>query len=164
MEPWKFIVVKDEVLKEKIRPFCWNQPQITTCSELVLILANIEDIRPQNEYVKNMFNRRKLPNDKLEAYLDIYASHLKDTMSTEDTRLAWTAKQCYIALANMMTGAASIGIDSCPIEGFEKENVENLLGIDTSKYQLAVIVPFGYRINPQSKQLRKDIEDVVEYL
>ncbi|MHB0994098.1 MAG: nitroreductase family protein, partial [Sulfurovum sp.] len=57
-----------------------------------------------------------------------------------------------------------IGIDSCPIEGFEKEKVETVLGLDTSKYQVAALVPFGYRINEQPTQLRLPFEQVVEFI
>jgi nitroreductase len=64
----------------------------------------------------------------------------------------------------MMTAAAIRGIDTCPIEGFEKEKVEEVLGVDTNKYQLSVVLPVGYRINPQSIQLREKLEDVVEYI
>lgn len=163
MEPWKFLVVQDQDLKEKIRPYCWNQPQITTCSDLVIILAKIEDLKPNNSYVETMFSRRPLPQEKIDAYLDLYSKHLAHTMSSDENILCWTARQCYIALGNMMSAAASIEIDSCPIEGFEKENIEKLLELDTSKYQLAVILPLGYRINEQSTQLRLPFEEVVEF-
>ena len=164
MEPWKFLVVQNQELKEKLRPFCWNQPQITTCSDLVIILAKIDAVKPEGDYVPTMFARREMPKEKLDFYLDLYAKHLNHTMSSDENILAWTAKQCYIAMGNMMTAAASIGVDSCPIEGFEKENIENTLGLDTSKYQLAVIMPLGFRVNEQSSQLRLSKDEVVEYI
>ena len=163
MEPWKFLVVQDQKLKEKLRPYCWNQVQITTCSDLVIVLAKIDDLKPSNDYVKTMFSRRPLPQEKIDAYLDLYSKHLAHTMSSEENILCWSARQCYIALGNMMSAAASIEIDSCPIEGFEKENIEKLLKLDTSKYQLAVILPLGYRVNEQSKQLRLSFDEVVEF-
>ncbi|MBT8348631.1 MAG: NAD(P)H-dependent oxidoreductase, partial [Sulfurovum sp.] len=84
--------------------------------------------------------------------------------SSDENIYAWTAKQSYIALGNMMTAAAFIGIDSCPIEGFEKESLEEVLELDTSKYQVAVVVPFGYRANEQSSQLRLPFDEVVEFI
>ncbi|UOG93745.1 MAG: NAD(P)H-dependent oxidoreductase [Candidatus Thiothrix sulfatifontis] len=75
----------------------------------------------------------------------------------------WSSKQCYIALANMLTGAASMGIDSCPIEGFSKSGVEALLGVDTSQYGAAVVVAFGYRAGEQPAKLRQPLADLVEY-
>ena len=164
MEPWKFLVVQSQDVKEKIKPLCWNQPQITTCSDLLIYLSDVESVKPQNEYVKNMFSRRELPEEALTKYLNVYGSFLAQTMSSTENILAWTAKQTYIAMGNMMTAASYIGIDSCPIEGFEKENLEKLLEIDTNKWQISVIVAFGYRINPISKKLRLDSNEVIEYL
>ncbi len=63
----------------------------------------------------------------VEAYIKKYSSHLEDTFSSDEKTLAWTSRQTYIAMANMITAAAVKGIDSCPIEGFEKENVEKVL-------------------------------------
>lgn len=163
MEPWKFIVVQNQDLKEQLKPYCWNQNQITTCSDLIVIVADIENVKPYSKYVKDMFSKRDLPQEAYDKYLGVYANHLENTMKDSESILAWTAKQCYIAMGNMMTAASYIDIDSCPIEGFEKQNVENILQIDTSKEQLAVVVAFGYRINPISKKLRRDRKDIIEY-
>ena len=164
MEPWKFLVITNEELKAKLRPVCWNQIQITSCSHLVVILAAIDDVKPEFGVVERKFRRREMPQEKLDMYLGLYSSHLKNTLSSDENILAWTAKQTYIALGNMMSAAAIKGIDSCPIEGFEKEKVEEILALDTKKYQLSVIVPFGYRINEQSSQLREKFEDIVEFI
>jgi nitroreductase len=164
MEPWKFLVITNEDLKEKLKPFCWNQPQITTCSHLVIILAAIDAVKPQSGEVERKFKRREMPQDKLDFYLGLYASHLANTLSSDENVYTWTAKQSYIALGNMMTAAAIKGVDSCPIEGFEKENVEKVLDLDLTKYQVSCILPFGYRINEQSTQLRESLEKVVEFI
>ena len=163
MEPWKFLVVQNEELKAKIRPACWDQVQVTSCSDLIIILASIEDVKPVSGYPEKMFSRREMPQEQKDFYLDLYAKHLAKTLSTDENILAWTARQCYIAASNMMTTAASLGIDSCPIEGFDKEAVETILELDTKKYQLAVVLPFGYRVNEQSTQLRHTFNDVVEF-
>ena len=164
MEAWNFLVITNEELKAKLRPFCWDQVQITSCSHLVIVLAGIENAKVESGMPKKRFLRREMPQEKLDFYLDIYAKHLAKTLSSDENIYAWTARQSYIALGNMMTAAAFIGIDSCPIEGFEKENVEEVLGLDTSKYQVAVIVPFGYRLNEQSTQLRLPFDEVVEFI
>ena len=164
MEPWKFVVIQNDELKAKVRPFCWDQVQVTSCSDLVVILARIEDVKPESGVPAKKFARREMPQDKLDFYINVYSSHLKETLSNDENILAWTARQCYLAASNMMTAAASIGIDSCPIEGFEKEKVEEVLELDTSKYQVAMVLPFGYRINEQSKQLRASFDDVVEFI
>ena len=164
MEAWKFLVITNADLKEKLRRVCWDQVQITSCSHLVVVLTGIESVKPEFGLVKKRFQRREMPQEKLDFYMDIYASHLADTLSTDEKIEAWTAKQTYIAAGNMMTCAASLGIDSCPIEGFEKEKVEEILEIDTSKYRVSVIIPFGYRLNEQTTQLRLPFDEVVEFI
>ena len=164
IEPWKFLVITNQELKEKLKPFCWNQPQITTCSHLVVVLAAIENAKVEGGKVKERFARWKLPEEKMEFYINLYSNHLQKTLSNNENIYYWTAKQTYIAAANMMTAAAYIGIDSCPIEGFEKENVEKILGLDTSKFQLSLIIPFGYRINPQQQKTRLDFNEIIEFI
>lgn len=164
MEAWKFLVITNEALKEKLRPFCWNQPQITTCSHLVVVLAGIESLKVESGVVKKQFMRREMPEETVNAYLELYASHLSNVLNDDDKIYQWSARQTYIAAANMMSAAAFIGVDSCPIEGFEKENVEKVLELDTSKFQVALMLPFGYRLNDQPKQLRSDFASVVEFI
>lgn len=164
MEGWKFLVITNEALKAKLRPACWNQVQITSCSHLVVVLAAIENVKPESGIPAKRFARRPLSKEQLDGYIDLYANHLKETFSTDKNTYAWTARQSYIALGNMMTAAAFVGIDSCPIEGFEKDKVEDILALDTSKYQVVAFLPFGYRVNEQSTQLRLPFDEVVEFI
>ena len=164
MEGWKFLVITNDALREKLKPFCWDQPQVTTCSHLVIALAGIDTLRVESGVVRSQLSRRNMPQDKLDSFIELYASHLKDTLNNDENTYQWSARQTYIASANMMNAAAFIGIDSCPMEGFEKENVEKVLELDTSKYQVALLLSFGYRINEQSKQLRSSFESVVEFI
>ena len=164
MEAWKFLVITNEDLKAKLRPSCWDQVQVTSCSHLVVVLAGIDSVKVKSGEVEKRFSRREMPQESLDMYMGLYASHLADTLSSDENIYAWTAKQTAIAAANMMTGAAVLGIDSCPIEGYNKAEVEATLGLDTTKFQLAMVLPFGYRINEQSSQLRLPFDEVVEFI
>ena len=165
-EGWKFLVITNEELKAKLRPFCWDQPQITTCSHLVIILAAIDAVKPESGVPALRFARREMPQEKKDFYNKLYKDHLTVTkvLDSDENVYSWTARQTYIAAGNMMTAAAIKGIDSCPIEGFDKAKVEEVLGLDTKKFQLAMVLPFGYRINPQSTQIRLPFEEVVEFI
>lgn len=163
-EPWRFLVISNANLKTKLKPFCWNQAQIDTSSHLIVILAKIKDVRDIDGEVRRKFARRGLDADALDAYITRYANHLKDSFSSDESTFCWSARQTYIALANMMSAAASREIDSCPIEGFEKDKIEELLGIDTTKYQVSVLLALGYRAKEQSKQLRDSLESMVEFI
>ena len=164
MEAWKFLVITNSALKAKLRPACWDQEQITSCSHLVIVLAGIESVKVESGLPEKRFARRDMPQENLDFYLQLYADHLQETLSSDENIYAWTARQTYIAAGNMMTAAAFVGIDSCPIEGFSKEQVETILELDTSRYQVAMILPFGYRINEQSEQLRLSFDEVIEFI
>jgi len=163
-EAWKFLVITNQELKEKLRPVCWNQPQITSCSHLVVVLAGLESLKPESGEVKKRFLRRNLPQEALEKYLSVYENHLQDVLSSDEKLYEWSARQTYLAAANMMTYAATLKIDSCPIEGFEKSKVEEVLGVDTTKFQVALLLPFGYRVNEQPLKIRRDFDEVVEFI
>ncbi len=158
MEPWNFIVVQSDGLKERLRPACWNQAQITTCSDLIVITARVEEVA-QKPYYSAMFGRRGLPQEALERYLGVYQNYIDHLESIP----LWASSQCYIAAANMMSYAALTGIDSCPIEGFEREKVEEILELDTSKERLVMMVALGYRVNEQTPKYRLDFEKVVSF-
>jgi len=164
MEGWKFLVITNKELKEKLSPACWNQVQIISCSHLVILLAGIENVKPSSGIPSKRFARRPLTQEQLDGYINLYSNHLKQTLSSDENIYHWTAKQTYIAGGNMMTAGAYIGVDSCPIEGFEKEKVEEILGLDTNQYQVAMVLPFGYRLNEQSEQLRLDFDEVIEFI
>ncbi|MBL1704567.1 NAD(P)H-dependent oxidoreductase, partial [Klebsiella pneumoniae] len=81
----------------------------------------------------------------------------------------WASKQTYIALGNMMTSAAQIGIDSCPIEGFDKEKVDSLLRqegmIKEDNFEVSVMVAFGYRKEePKRDKTRQTMDTIVEWI
>ena len=164
MEAWKFLVITNDEVRERLQPLCWNQPQITTCSHLVVVLAGIETLKVESGVVRSQLMRRSMPEDKLDSFIGLYASHLSDVLDDDAKIYQWSARQTYIAAANMMSAAAFIGIDSCPIEGFEKENVEKVLALDVSKFQVAMLLPFGYRVNERSEQLRSNFDTVVEFI
>jgi len=158
MEPWHFYVIRNKEFKESLEHACWDQAQITSCSDLIVITAKIDE-PVRKEYYEKMFMRRGLPQVMLEKYLKVYQQYISGIHSI----YGWSSKQCYIAATNMMTYAAQIGIDSCPIEGYEKEKVEEILGLNTTKEQLALIVTLGYRVNEGRQKLRLSFDEVVTF-
>lgn len=158
MEPWQFLVVQDGTMKEKLRPLCWNQPQITTCSDLIVLLSR-KHLRSTDSYVIERFKPR---GELFEKYIQTY--HLFIDPRSDEEIACWSGKQVYIASGFIMLGAASIGVDSCAIEGFEKEKVEALLGINTANFEIQHLIALGYRVKEQPPRHRRDFDDVVKFL
>jgi hypothetical protein len=157
MEQWQFFVIRDTAMREAIRKVSWNQPQITTASVLIAV-AYKKKVRSTDTYIQNEFDKFHYPEGFRTMYRDKIDSLNNDIVES------WSAQQAYIAAANMMTAAASIGIDSCPIGGFERSAVEELMGIDTDMYGVTLLLPFGYRVNEQPPLHRSELSDVVTYI
>lgn len=163
MEPWRVLVVRDENMRKALKSACWNQSQITDCSELIIFTTDNEAIKSDSDYVREIFNRRGLGAEATENYIGVYKNFLADKECDEVLLENWSAKQCYIAMANMMTYAATLKIDSCPIEGFLKDEVEAILDLEYGN-SVAVICALGYRALEQTPQLRHNIEKIVKYI
>lgn len=184
MQGVRMIVITDDALKAKLKPACWNQNQIDSCSHLAVFTTRTKNLIPGSDWVKSRFADRGMPADKQEAYYERYAGFhtaLKERIEgffkrsfvnffynmfhhgrNEKEIYHWGAKQCYILLGNMMTSAAMIGIDSCPIEGFEKNKVEEILGLDTETEEVVLICAFGYRQNGQPEKKRLPLREISE--
>lgn len=174
-EPWKFLVIQDMSLREELKPLCWGaQGQLPTASHFLIILSrNINDMKYDSKYILNfMENVQKLPSDvipvKNKFYKDFQENQFK-LLESDRAIFDWACKQTYITLANMMTAAAQIGIDSCPMEGFDKDQVENLLinkGIlDKKHFGVSCMVAFGYRkADPQFAKTRQSLDKLVEWI
>ena len=134
LEAWRFVVLDRKQiakLRDELKAVAWGaQSQLDTASHFVLLLAE-QNARYDSESVKDSLVRRGLGDgDALNSRLATYESFQKNDMVLADNPRAlfdWTAKQTYIALGNMMTSASMIGIDSCPIEGFNYEKVNAIL-------------------------------------
>ncbi|WP_107849853.1 NAD(P)H-dependent oxidoreductase [Campylobacter concisus] len=166
LEQWDFLVVQNKELREKIKAVSWNQAQITSCSHLVVVLAKIKEIKVGSSYIDKMIARRanKEP-EMIAARQKFYHDFLLSNFKNDDKlTFQWSHEQCMIAATNMMNAAASLGIDSCPIEGFDRHALNEILGLDESEKRVAIVVPFGYRLNPQPEKLRRQRSEVVTWI
>ncbi|MCU9614963.1 NAD(P)H-dependent oxidoreductase [Caldibacillus lycopersici] len=174
-EPWKFLVIQKPELREEIRKHAWGaQGQAPTASHFVVILARtMMDVKYDSEYVRNqMINVHGFPPEVFEAIQGRYKTfqeHDLKLLESERTMLDWASKQTYIALANMMTTAALLGIDSCPMEGFDMEKIQEILTredlLENGRLAVSVMVAFGYRANdPKRPKTRKSIQDIVQWI
>lgn len=163
LEQWDFLVVQNKELREKIKAVSWNQAQITSCSHLVVILAKIKEIKVGSSYIDKMIARRADKN--IEAIAARQKFFLLSNFKNDDElTFQWSHEQCMIAATNMMNAAASLGIDSCPIEGFDRHALNEILGLDESEQRVAIVVPFGYRLNPQPEKYRRQRSEVVTWI
>lgn len=173
-EPWKFVIIQNPELREKMKAFSWGaQGQLLSASHFVIILARkAKGMKYDSKYIDHMIKEiKQLPEDVEKMYKGFYEKFQKEDfklLESDRTLFDWASKQTYLALANMMTGAASMGIDTCPIEGFDADMMEaflkNELKIDTEEFGASVMVAFGYRKDePKREKIRQALADITAW-
>lgn len=171
-EPWKFVVIQAPSVRGKLLPVTWGaQKQLPTSSHYLAILVRKGGMRPDGDHVRHMMHDiYKFPPERIAGRSTVYRKFQESDFKLLDERALfdWGCKQAYIALGNMMTAAAMIGVDSCPIEGYDQADAEAVLAdagiLDRAEWGLAVMVAFGYRVNPQSAKIRQPTDDVVAWV
>jgi nitroreductase len=145
LQPWRFLVIDTPALRQELRPHSWDQSQITDCSHLVVLLAKRTiTAADADRFVASIAATRGQDLAALETYRQmIQVDLIEGPRAAEIER--WTSNQLYIALGNLMTSAALLGIDTCAIEGFSPAEYDRILGLEDSDFRSRVACACGYR-------------------
>ncbi len=177
LEPWKFLVIEDSYLKEKLKEVSWGiRKQASTSSYVVVILSkSSEELKYNSKYIKYILREiLEVDEEKINVYIDRYKTFLEDDFEILDTERAlfdWGSKQSYIPLTSMMIAAGRMGIGSCPIEGFNRSKLESMLIeeglLDVGQYRVSVMISFGYELDNGKKvynRKRRPSQDIIQWV
>ncbi|MBS2097261.1 NAD(P)H-dependent oxidoreductase [Carboxylicivirga linearis] len=164
LQPYQIIVVENQEIREKLKDAAWGQPQLTDASQIIIFAAktNLED-KDVDAFIQLVSEVRGVPVDSL---VD-YSSMMKGSMAnlSNDEKTVWAAKQTYIALGQLLTTCALNNIDTCPMEGFNHEEFDNILGLKEKNLTSVVMAAVGFRSETDKYQhlpkVRKPINEMV---
>jgi nitroreductase len=149
LQPWKFIVVTDPEVRKRLHPVSYNQAQILDASHLVVFAAKNPPTPADVEaHVARTAEVRRESVESLEGLKKAMLGSLARMDAAQAHR--WAARQCYIALGFFLSAAALMGVDACPMEGFQPEKYDELLGLKEHGLASVVIATAGYR-SPDDK-------------
>lgn len=164
LQPWKFIVLTNQEVKESLVPFAWGQRQLADASHVVIFAAP-EKI-DLDHFIEVTAATRGIPAESLDGFKKVIAGFI-EKMSPEQIQ-NWAVRQIYIALGQFMASAALLGIDTCPMEGFEPAKVDEALGLPARGLRAAVIAVAGFRAADdkyaQTPKVRYPATEVIEHL
>lgn len=171
-EPWRFVVIQNQQLRSELKTVTWGaQGQLPTASHYVAILCLKDGMRYDSSHITHMMRDvQGLSPEMMEKKRERFRAFQKENglLETPKTLFDWAVKQAYIALGNMMTAAALLGIDSCAIEGGNMSAVDKILAeyglLDNGRYGVGVMVAFGYRQNEPSEKTRQKPEEVIVWV
>lgn len=157
LQPWKFLVIRDPILLDKLKVASWNQKQVTDCSHYVVFLHKTSlDESYVTRFLETQCKIRNTTMDSLAGYKKVI---LGDVVTGERGKMVaeWSARQVYIALGNFMTSAALLGIDTCPMEGLDPKKYDEILGLGNTGYKTLVACAAGYRSENDKYALAKKV-------
>ncbi|MCD6023471.1 MAG: nitroreductase [Fibrobacteria bacterium] len=143
LQPWKFLVIDDPAVRARLREASYGQPQIVEADKLVVFAARTGySAADVDRFIARVAEVR---GQSLESLAGLRNAALSVVQRPEAERNAWAARQPYIALGNFLTSAALLGVDACPMEGFEPAKYNEILGLNEQGYTAVVVAAAGYR-------------------
>jgi nitroreductase len=145
LQPYRFLTVKDPAVRAQLKPHSWNQTQVVDASHYIVLAGRTAMTEAEIDlYLDRVVQVRGIPRESLDGYRGmIYGSLLSP--GAESRIPHWACNQAYIALGNLMTSAALLGIDTCAIEGFVPAEYDAILGLKEQGYASVVCCALGYR-------------------
>jgi nitroreductase len=168
LQPWKFFVVNNPELRQELLANSWNQAQVVEASHLVVLAIKKEMGDAEvDRYIQDMSDKRNVPIDGLAGLNKM----IKGFMANPDkgfTTDEWAIRQVYIAIGQFMTSAAMLGIDTCPMEGFNPAKYDEILGLTAQGYASVLVCPAGYRATDDKyavmPKVRYDRSEVIGHI
>ena len=145
LQPWKFVVVTDKPVMQKLTASSWGQKQVEDCSHLIVIAVKEKmDADHVNHYINSIIEQRGVNPLELEGLRKMMLSDIVNGPRSE-VSFEWAARQAYIALGNLLTDTAVLGLDTCPMEGIIPAKYDEVLGLTGTGFKTVVACPVGYR-------------------
>ena len=145
LQPWMFIVVDDPAIREKLVPASFGQSKVKDASHLVVFAAkqnfNEADV---DAHIQRTADLRGVTVESLAPFRDMLVGGIVKAMDQTALR-AWAGRQVGIALGNLLTSAAMLGIDACPMEGFVPAQYDAILGLEAKGLSAVALCTLGYR-------------------
>ena len=165
LQPWKFIIVQDMPLREKLKAASWGQSQVTDCSHhVVFVIKEKLDEAHITKFVEQTAKVRNQDISTLEGYKKMMIGDLVNGPRSH-VIAEWAARQAYIALGNFMTTAAVVGVDTCPFEGIDPVKYDEILGLTGTGWKTVCACPAGFRASDDkyadAKKVRFDMKDLI---
>jgi nitroreductase / dihydropteridine reductase len=144
LQPYTIMVVSNKALKEKMQTAAYGQPQLTTSSHvLVFCVPDKLTTIDVETFIQNVATTRSIPIEMLEGYKQMMLGSIVSL--TPEQQQIWSAKQAYIALGTALAAAAEQKIDACPMEGFNPNQVDEILNLTEKGLKSVVLLPLGIR-------------------
>jgi nitroreductase/dihydropteridine reductase len=166
LQPCRLVIVQDQDLKDKMVPLSYGQLQVKDASAVLVICTTAVDANYVKDYFSIVKKERNTPDEVIQPFQDFLTNTFskKEVAETEQ----WAKNQAYLILGNLLTVCAQQQIDSCPMEGFVPEEIDQLLGLQEKGLKSTLLLPVGHRSDDdgmsQLKKVRRPQQEMVSFV
>jgi len=170
-EPWQLLLIQNPQLRAQLSENSWGgKRQFASASHVLIgMVRRAPGVRHDSDYIRHMMTEvQQLPAEVVNAkggFFRTFQEQDFNLLESERSLTDWATHQTYLPLANMMTVAALLGIDSCPIEGFVQEvweqQLQELTGVDNTMFKPVWALALGYRLTEPGEKTRRPLGDVL---
>jgi len=164
MQPFKIVVIKDQILKKELVDHSYGQTQIGNSSRLIVFALRTDiDEAFVNNYMGHVAEQRNVTVESLEAYKTMLLNYIKKKDNASIQK--WASDQIYIALGTFLIACGSERVDACPIGGFIPKNYDEILKLKEKNLKSVVVAAMGYRHKDDKYQhkakVRKPLNEMI---
>lgn len=165
LQLYKVLIIENPLIREQLKTASWGQDQITDASHLIVFCnyTHVEDTHV-DDFLHRTAITQNIEMNNLSDYGNFMKGKIKAMTALESFH--WTVRQTYLALGNLLSACAELKIDSCPMEGFEADKYNAILGLTEKGLNAAVVATIGYRSHEDHTQhrpkVRKPLEELFE--
>lgn len=167
LQPYEILVIKDKELREKLKPVAFGQPQITDASYLLVFCYNTNiDEEYLDTFIKNNSETRNQPIENFDGLKEMIQGAVLS--NSQEDKEVWASRQVYIAIGNLLSAAANMKIDACPMEGFNPSEFDKILDLESKNLKSVALTTLGYRHDDDqlkdAKKVRKSNEELFTHI
>ena len=156
LQPWKVRVITDQKVKEQLKPATYDQEQVTTCSHLLVFCANT-DFEGLLGRLERLMRQSKWSDEDVKIVMEMSRQYFLSP--PPEVRLAMAQHHVYLALGNALNGAKSLGLDSCPMGGFDPKEYARILRLPPNLVP-TMLCPVGYAADKPGPKIRFPREEI----
>jgi nitroreductase len=147
LQPWRMVIVTDPSIRVRLRAASFNQPQITDASHLVVFCRRTEMTAADvDRWIARIAEVRSVPRESLGGFREMMVSSVSNPAALPGGAMdTWIRSQVYISLGVFLASAAMLGVDACPMEGFNPAEYDAILDLPAKGYRATVLAAAGYR-------------------
>lgn len=164
LQLYKILSIEDNTLRKKLRAASYDQSQVTDASHF-FVFCRYAKVRAAHidEYLTIKAVKQAVPLEEFKEYGQQMKTSIVENMGS-DKQDIWTAKQVYIALSNALSACAILKIDAAPMEGFDPEAYNKILGLTEKGLKATVVLGIGYRSTEDETRFLPKVRKPLDHL